>query len=430
MTSLSACSISTIEFHGWDARQLDNGLIRLVAVPDIGGRIMAYDLGSYPFVYIERPLAGKLFSAEENQGDGSLAAWKNYGGDKTWPSPQGWDNDQQWHGPPDPVLDTGRYTVAEFTCDGDQAVISMVSPPDARTGVQITRRFTIRQGSTAVKLDITFKNIKDTPIRWSIWDVMQLRAEQVAPDGSLSLEPSCVVTAPLNPASKFPRGFNVMFGAEDNPQWQADPTAGLFSAPYMWEIGKVGLDSTVGWIAFSNPAAGFAFVERFTHEPGGDYPDEGVTVEVWTTGAGEVGNLDFTGKDIYHMETEVLSPFRDIAPGETAYFAIEWGACRSNGPVVAVNPGGALTQALTLTPQTGDVVRLTCQGSVFAAGDLLLRWRQDDHTIEESALGPVDPLTLIQLDQPVKPPAGAQAVQLVVRAAADEVDRLLAEATL
>ena len=69
---------------------------------------------------VERPLAGKLFSPEENQGDGSLGAWKNYGGAKTWPAPQGWDNDQQWHGPPDPVLDT--VPIEEFRSERNRTM--------------------------------------------------------------------------------------------------------------------------------------------------------------------------------------------------------------------------------------------------------------------------------------------------------------------
>ncbi len=76
-----ACRAQQRDFQGWEGAYLENGLITLVAVPDIGGRIMAYDLGPYPFLYVERDWAGKLFSPEENLGDGSLAAWKNYGGD-------------------------------------------------------------------------------------------------------------------------------------------------------------------------------------------------------------------------------------------------------------------------------------------------------------------------------------------------------------
>ena len=68
---------------------------------------MAHDLGDHPFSS-STGSAGAPFGGGKS-GDGSLAAWKNYGGDKTRPAPQGWDNDEQWHGPPDPILDTSRY---------------------------------------------------------------------------------------------------------------------------------------------------------------------------------------------------------------------------------------------------------------------------------------------------------------------------------
>ncbi len=108
---------------------------------------MAYDVGPYHFLFVDPGLTGKLFSAEENQGDGTLAAWKNYGGDKTWPAPQGWETDDQWHGPPDPVLDSGRYTVEEFNCDEQarrQSAWSarLTNAPACR----LSRRFTLRPG--------------------------------------------------------------------------------------------------------------------------------------------------------------------------------------------------------------------------------------------------------------------------------------------
>ena len=68
MATLPQCTTGTINFHGWEAYFLANDLIRLVAVPDIGGRIMAYDLGPYPYLYVEPALAGKLFTPAENAG--------------------------------------------------------------------------------------------------------------------------------------------------------------------------------------------------------------------------------------------------------------------------------------------------------------------------------------------------------------------------
>ena len=140
--------VGTVDFCGWRGLRLANGLVQIVAVPDIGGRIMACDLlgqgehAPHPFLFVDPDLAGKLFTPEENQGDGSLAAWKNYGGDKTWPAPQGWDHDGQWHGPPDPVLDSGRHTLDRLALDGGRAVIAMTSPPDPRTASMPKRSMT------------------------------------------------------------------------------------------------------------------------------------------------------------------------------------------------------------------------------------------------------------------------------------------------
>ncbi|MBI5667419.1 MAG: DUF4380 domain-containing protein [Chloroflexi bacterium] len=421
------CSAAKGDFRGWDACFLENGIVRLAAVPDIGGRVMAYDLGPYPFFFVDPNLAGKLFSPEENQGDGSLAAWKNYGGDKTWPSPQGWDTDDQWHGPPDPVLDTGRYTLDELRADGETAVVQMTSPPDPRTGVQITRRLTLQQGSSRVKLDITFKNIKDHPVRWSIWDVAQLRAERRLPDGTTTYESGCIVTTPVNPNSVFPRGFNVMFGAPDNPQWQVDPQTGLFTAPYLWQIGKVGLDSPAGWIAFSNTTEGYNFAERFTYIPGAPYPDGGATVEVWTVGAGQVGNLNYENSGIYLMETEVLSPFFTMEPGTSASFSIEWGACRAGGMALDVSDAGVIVEPLTAQAD-GDFVRLTGQFGVFDAGDLRLLWLdKSGHIFDMQTRGKVDPFGLVRIDRVLPKPAEARAVELRVLAQGREQQLARAE---
>lgn len=425
MTRLSA---RAVDFRGWNACTLDNGIVRLTAVPDIGGRVMAYDLGPHPFFFVDPDLAGKLFTPEENQGDGSLAAWKNYGGDKTWPSPQGWDNDQQWHGPPDPVLDTGRYTLDALSASEQAATLCMTSPPDARTGIQITRAFTLRPHTSRVQLDLTFSNISHKPIRWSIWDVAQLSAARRLPDGTLTHDPACTVTTPLNPASRFPRSYNVMFGADDNPQWQADREAGLFRAPYLWHIGKVGIDSPAGWIAFSAGEAGFAFVERFTHEPGADYPDEGVTVEVWTVGAGQVGNLNYEHSGIYLMETEILSPLRSIQPGASTTFSIEWAACRLPGPVVAVSEAGAASVPLRALRVGEGYVRLTGTLGAFDQGELRLAWHDSaGHTLETLPRGLADPLGAVVLDRVIRPPQGATAAALTVYSRSG-VERLLAHA--
>jgi hypothetical protein len=424
------CTIARADFSGWQAAYLTNGLVRVAAVPDIGGRLMAYDLADYSYLFVDPELTGKLFTAAENQGRGELADWKNYGGDKTWPAPQGWDGPGQWPGPPDPILDTGRYHLADLASTDDEAHIRMVSPIGSPTGVQITREACIRAGSSRLGLCLTFTNISESPIRWSIWDVVQLRADRLGPEGRLTYEPDCVVTAPANPHSRFPAGYDVMFGASDNPQWHVDREQGLFVGTYRFEIGKVGLDSRGGWIAFANTATGYAFTERFTVEPDGEYPDAGADVECWTVGRGQVATLSYDETSgPFLMETEVLSPFHDIAPGATASFDIEWGACRCDGPVLAVTDAGCVSRRLTATSSNGQVA-LTGTFGVFDGGDLELIWLTDSGAwLTSERLGPVTPLALVQMKHHSAPPATAASLRLDVVAPSGQ-RRALASAQL
>ena len=139
-----------------------------------------------------------------------------------------------------------------------------------------------------------------------------------------------------------------MFGDENNPQWKVDAEKQLFVGQYQWEIGKVGLDSPAGWIAFSNRAQGYAFAARFTYFPNAEYPDQGATVECWTVGRGKVANLNYENSQIYLMEAEVLSPFYTFQPGETRACRIEWGVCRCAGQVVELNEAGCVHQPLAV----------------------------------------------------------------------------------
>ena len=201
--------------------------------------------------------------------------------------------------------------------------------------------------------------------------MVQLQAERLTSDGQLAPETECVVTAPLNPNSKFDAGYYVMFGDPKNPQWQSDNTSGLFIGNYKWEIGKVGLDSRAGWAAFANKATQQAFAVRYQAFPDQEYPDNGAGVEFWTVGRGKVANLDYEQSQIYLMEVEILSPFQHIAPGHTASFHIEWGACRCPGPIIDVTEGGCVGRRL-LAQRNGDYIYLSGAFGVFDQGTLEL----------------------------------------------------------
>jgi len=429
MTNLPLVKIERKEFRGWRAVHLSNGILHLAAVPDIGGRVMALDLDGYSFLYVDPNLAGKLFTPNEHLGDGTANAWKNYGGDKTWPAPQGWDNDDQWHGPPDPVLDGGRYSLNIVQASDDVVSIRMTSAPEPLTGVQISRRVTLRRGCSRVQLGLSFKNTSDRPRRWSIWDVTQLRSERTDLSGVPAPDPECLITAPINPHSRFPDGYNVMFARKDNPQWTVDLGRQLFIARYLFEIGKVGLDSSGEWIAFYNGTAKKSFIVNFSYFEGEEYPDNGASLESWTVGRGKIPglNYDYEHSGIYLMETEVLSPLFDFQPGETRSFNLEWGVCSLPGMVVQASEAGPVCQPLQAT-SIPDGVRLTGQFGVYEQGVLDIAWLDGyKNVLLAQSLELVTPFQPLNLDLTFKPPKGTESVRLLVVADADRVVRLLAE---
>jgi hypothetical protein len=101
-----ACTLAGSSYHGWKSHRLNNGLIALQIVPQIGGRIVQFTLGKKEFLWVNPQLAGRLAPPSGLAPDRS---WLNYGGDKLWPAPQGWDNASQWPGPPGAVLDGQPY---------------------------------------------------------------------------------------------------------------------------------------------------------------------------------------------------------------------------------------------------------------------------------------------------------------------------------
>ena len=258
------------DFHGWSALRLDNGLVSALVVPEIGGRLLQFALGEHPFLFVNEQLAGLRFTPAEHQGDGSLLSWKNYGGDKTWPAPQGWERADQWPGPPDNVLDSGAYSAACQQTPGE-AGVTLRSAADARTGLRIERRLSLTAASSQLQLDLAFENVAARPVRWSIWDIAQLDCAESGGD--------CWLYVPVDPAEARP--WHILFG-EENAQLQPDFRPGLFALNYQGIVGKIGLRSPGGWLAFADQRAEAVLCMQFPHEPDADYPDGGATVECWT----------------------------------------------------------------------------------------------------------------------------------------------------
>ncbi len=328
---IGTLTLEPIAFHGWSAWRLANDLISVVAVPELGGRVLSIKLADHEFLFMNAGLAGKRFTPKEHAGDGSLLSWKNYGGEKTWPAPQGWDGPDQWPGPPDPILDAGIYS-AESTRSSSIGTVSlsMISPPDPRSGLRITRRLTLAANSPRAQLDLSFENISDHPIRWSIWDVMQLNCAR--PDGGMNDQMWVYVPSDTDPP------YAILYG-DANPQWQPAIEPGVLGIHYRGHVGKIGIASRGGWLAVVDQAAQRALAVRFAYEPGADYPDGGASVECWTESPGAPSPVPIQSPG-YLLEAEVLGPLRTLQPGERSHLALEWWLAQGSGHVSQVSEGG------------------------------------------------------------------------------------------
>jgi Domain of unknown function (DUF4380) len=393
----------TESFLGWPALRLDNGTISAVVVPDIGGRVLQFWLGEHACLFVNQNLAGRLFTPAENWGDGTMSSWKNYGGNKTWPAPQGWDGPNQWAGPPDPVLDSGRFEV--LVAEPLRVVVQ--SPPDARTGLQITRAMELELHSARGTLRRTMRNVSDRPVRWSLWDVTQLDCANL--DGSARA--GCRITIPLNPASRLPGGYAVLYGQADNPQWRRD-RAGLLDVEYSGALGKVGLDSQAGWVAFSDTAGDWVFAHQFSVTPEAEYPDGGATVEVWTQGPGVAAGVDFSQPHLrgLFMEMEVLGPLVELAPGESSSMALMWAACRCPGPVSNVTRDACCGRPLQVE-RRGNGWHVSGAWGVFESARVQLRTRGTSDVLLEQTAKPLQPFVL---EHDVEMPDNAQVLEVVL----------------
>lgn len=375
-----ACRAQAIDYHGWPALQQSNRLITLVTVPDIGGRTLQMRLGDYGFFWENRDEWGKLYPVEEHR-----MRWVNYGGFKNWLMPEA-----EFQAATAAEIDAGRYQASIVSAGPQEATIELVSPDDRQRGVRVKRRLTIYPDSTRVHLEQTIENIVTTPVTWGIWDVTQMDCSPRAPvDGEYNSHAQ--VFFRMNPRSKFGRGFKVLFGPEDNPQWQPAAYPGTFAARYRRIQAKIGADSLAGWIAWVDGARGKVYAKRFQVYPRAQYPDGGMTVEIYTDQA------------LPYLEVEVLAPLVELEPDQSYQFDEDWYAGACPAPIMDINHAGAVSQPLGMRGIGAGGRVITGEFGVFHRGTAKLVFynevgQRQPTTID---LGPVSPTEVFTVSETV-----------------------------
>lgn len=366
-------------FHGWKSLTLGTAYARLDVVPELGGKIMGYELRGAQILWHDVKKEGYV---EKEQGYGWGQKFFNPGGAKVWPAPQGWSGKDEWPGPPDNVLDGSPYegVFADST-------ITVTGPKDdgeGRTGLQYKHTYSLVPSSSVAKLNLSMTNVVSRPVTWGLWHL-----------ATVPVDRNFTVYAPVNK-----RDWHVIFGEKNNPQWLGVEN-GLFRAKYDKKVGKVGMKVREGWAAWHDEENDVVFVMFFPVKKGAKYPDSGSNFEIWTSGA---GTIQVNGKDVpseyspdtANMELEVMGPLTRLAPGESATLDVTWAACQCSG-VKKVTPGGVVAEEMKIE---GDII--TAKFGVFYSGRLqAIYFDRNKKQTGMKYIGEVSPLTEIIIKRPI-----------------------------
>jgi hypothetical protein len=409
--------VEQTQYRKWNVYKLSNDLVSLYIAPDLGGRAIQLQLGDHEFFFVNKALEGKVLPESQNN---LQAGWANYGGDKVWPGPEGWMNDAEWVSIPYYILDGTAYKAQVVTDTPAEVAVRVTSPEDQRTGVQFIRTFHVYADTTRVKVDQVMRNISRREVRWGIWHLIQNDAAD-ANDPSKP-NPDLYMYIPLNPHSKYPDGYYKPYGDARHPSYEILPGGRMLKVHYLYRVCKAAADSSAGWYAVVNGQKNAALVESFKYFPDREYPD-GASIETWNDGPGTISRgpfdqvlADDPSKTPYFLESEGMSPYAQLEPGEEYSYPIYWSPTRVPNPITS-DPTSAGVASDPLTAKL-DGASVTLKGTfgVFTPGTLQADFLSPmGEELGHVTLQDVDPREVVRLDKTVPCPANAFRVSLTAR---------------
>lgn len=144
--------------HADDALVLRNSKA-FVAVSPTLGRIVAFGPAGGPNL---------LWVGEQQD---VAEGWKNYGGDKVWPSPQ--DDWPQTHGrawPPTPGIDGPPWTLVASSPD----TLVIESPVSPTLGIQVRREIQLFHNRAFLQVRTTLTRVAESDARVHVWPITQI----------------------------------------------------------------------------------------------------------------------------------------------------------------------------------------------------------------------------------------------------------------
>jgi hypothetical protein len=363
----AGCRVEQINYQGWQAHQVSNAWIKLIFVPQNGGRLMQAIFDGHPFLFVNRRYAGKYFPPSRTE-------WFNYGGDKLWVLPEGTEDEHHWAGNSD-LLDDAPYDF-QVLSQGQHCEISLTGPSDPQTGLQFMRTVSLGTDSPVITFHAAMKNTSGHPIEWSMQSVSQYDTAD-AKEPAHHSKNFWGFTA-TNASSSYLNQYHVKFGPAENSAAQVRAN-GLFAVHYMPLAAELWVDSKEGWLAVVDGDTGYAMVERFRYDDSKPYPGK-ASVIFWTNGVQLHQHPDGTttfgaaeeGPPAIYMEAEVNSPMVRLDPGQSYHFDTDWFPTRGNASFQGVSDAGViLTPFHAAQTEARKEIALSGAFGVFFSGKLV-----------------------------------------------------------
>jgi len=261
--------------------ELSNDSVRVVLEPNLGGRVLAYELHGKNVLYVDDAQDGLIYEGKSLH---PTAGRCDIGPEKTVP--------------PHPLLYFGKW---KASITGDREA-EMISQKDSTTGVQLIRRFKLAKTGSRLEFTQVIKNISSSSKSYCHWSRTFVKG------GGISL-------SPLNPQSRYPKKYmvygpgnvmNFMPESEENIRIRE----GILEILAPPTLPKIITDTNTGWLAYFT-LDNQLFIKKYPVYPSRIY-----------------GEMAACTACVYYKplycEIEPIGPMETIATGREAAFTEYW----------------------------------------------------------------------------------------------------------
>ncbi|WP_373942581.1 hypothetical protein OEG92_05020 [Polaribacter sejongensis] len=441
---------------GWENVYVaKNKYISLVVVPEAAGRILEYNLGDVPSLWVNPKLLGKSFGTSDEV---KMNEWRNFGGYRLVPLPienssidKNGNKSNRW--PPPVVIGDAPYQVSVGENSEGKKTIEVQSgvqelpvpfyygkekkflyPDKIEEEIQYARSLYIEPNSSLVYINHTLKNVGEETIKKGL----MISSQHVSwSDSKLQDGHNFSAFIPFSEDLKLPSGEQFEISAtpqqrwnyidrnrfkidKNNPEhikkyfnigdnWKGEVAPGIYEVEYEYNtMAGLHIISSKSWICYVNKITNTAFVKIMEPYDAAKEYDHGINMAIFCSGL-ETG----------YIETEVKTPLYTLQSKESfTYKEIQGAAKIETSPALDVNLTGVITKKLHFNKETKSL-----EGSygVFIEGQAVLILKNSNGKIvEEVILEEVNPLKVLQLRQKISVDKSVKVIDIVVRGSKSE----------